>query len=102
MTESKIHDYLMTLLIVVCIVVATVVCGLGINIPTAYAENDDIVTRYEQTNVMSNLKGSTVGGKAFDAKDYPHNENGKPQVISFVEFCYSYYADKQSDYGLYI
>ena len=25
-----------------------------------------------------------------------------PQVISFVEFCYSYYAEKQSDYGLYI
>ena len=102
MTKSKTHEYLMTLLIVVCIVVATVVCGLGINIPTAYAESDDIVTRYEQTNVMSNLKGSTVGGKAFDVKDYPHNENGKPQIISFVEFCYSYYADKQSDYGLYI
>ncbi len=102
MTKSKLHEYLMTLLIVVCIVVATVVCGLNIIVPTAYAESDDIVTRYEQTNVMSNLKGSTVGGKAFDVKDYPHNENGKPQIISFVEFCYSYYADKQSDYGLYI
>lgn len=57
MTKPKIHDYLMTLLIVVCIVVATVVCGLGINIPTAYAESEDVQTRYEQTNVMSNLNG---------------------------------------------
>lgn len=103
MTKSKIHDYLMTLLIVVCIFVATVVCGLGINIPTAYADTDeDIQTRYEQTNVMSNLKGSTIAGKAFDVKDYPHNANAKPQIISFIEFCYSYYAEKQDDYGLYI
>ena len=102
MTKDKIHDYLMTLLIVACIVVATVVCGLGINIPTAYAESEDVQARYEQTNVMSNLNGSTVGGKAFDVKDYPHNANGKLQIISFVEFCYSYYADNQDDYGLYV
>lgn len=102
MTKSKIHDYLMTLLIVVCIVVATVVCGLNVSVPSAYADGDDIVTRYEQTNVMSNLKGSTIAGKEFDVKDYPHNANAKPQIISFVEFCYSYYAEKQDDYGLYI
>lgn len=102
MTKSKIHEYLMTLLIVVCIVVATVISGWSIP-PTAYADTDeDIQSRYEQTNVMSNLKGSTIGGKAFDVKDYPHNANAKPQIISFVEFCYSYYAEKQDDYGLYI
>ena len=102
MTKDKIHNTLMTLLIVVCIAVATVVYGLNVTVPTAYAESDDIQTRYEQTNVMSNLKGSTIGGKAFDVKDYPHNANAKPQIISFVEFCYSYYAEKQDDYGLYI
>ncbi len=102
MTKNKIHDYLMTLLIVVCIVVATVVCGWNITVPTAYAESEDIQSRYEQTNVINNLKGSTIGGKEFDIKDYPHNSNGAPQIISFVEFCYSYYADKQNDYGLYI
>ncbi len=102
MTKDKIHEYLMTLLIIACIVIATAVCGLNVNVPTAYAESEDIQTRYEQTNVMSNLKGSTVGGKAFDVKDYPHNANAKPQIISFVEFCYSYYEDKQDDYGLYV
>lgn len=102
MTKDKIHTALMTLLIVACIVIATVVCGLNVTVPTAYAESEDVQTRYEQTNVMSNLNGSTVGGKAFDVKDYPHNANAKPQIISFVEFCYSYYADRQDDYGLYI
>lgn len=102
MTKDKIHTALMTLLIVACIVIATVVCGLNVTVPNAYAESEDVQTRYEQTNVMSNLNGSTVGGKAFDVKDYPHNASGKPQIISFVEFCYSYYADRQDDYGLYV
>lgn len=70
---------------------------------SAFAATDDSVqTAYEQTNVLDNLKGSTIGGKEFDLKDYPHNSNGKPQIISFVEFCYSYYAEKQDDFGLYV
>ena len=84
---------------VLCVVV--VLCGQG-NL-SAFADSTDSVQQvYESTNILNNLKGSTIGGKEFDLKDYPHNSNGKPQVISFVEFCYSYYAEKQSDYGLYI
>lgn len=89
----------MTLLLIACVIVATAVRGRGIL--TVSAESDAVQYRYEQTNVMTDLRESTFGGKAFDITDYPHNEHGKPQVISFVEFCYSYYADKQSDYGLY-
>ena len=62
----------------------------------------DVQTAYENTNVLDNLEGSTIGGKEFDIADYPHNDSGVPQIISFVEFCYSYYADRQADYGLYI
>ncbi len=102
MTKPKIHNTLMTMLITVCIFVATWLSGWNFNVSTAYAESDDVQRAYEQTNVMSNLKGSTIAGKPFDVKDFPHNANAKPQIISFVEFCYSYYADKQSDYGLYI
>ena len=68
---------------------------------SAYASTD-IQTAYENTDVLENLEGATIGGKTFDLADYPHNSDGKPQIISFVEFCYSYYADKQSDYGLYV
>lgn len=62
----------------------------------------DVQTAYENTNVLDNLEGSTIGGKTFDIADYPHSDSGKPQIISLVEFCYSYYADRQSDYGLYV
>ena len=62
----------------------------------------DVQTAYENTNVLDNLEGSTIGGKEFNIADYPHNDSGKPQIISLVEFCYSYYADRQADYGLYI
>lgn len=57
---------------------------------------------FEERNVLDDLTGGTVGGKKFSLADYPHNSDGKPQIISFTEFCYSYYAEKQGDYGLYV
>ena len=70
---------------------------------SAFADSaDSVQANYESTNVLDNLNGSTIGGKQFDISDYPHNENGQPQVISLTEFCYSYYADNQGDYGLYV
>lgn len=85
---------------VLCVV--TVICGQGNLSASADTGTDSVQATYESTNVLHNLKGATIGGKEFDLKDYPHNSGGKPQVISFVEFCYSYYAEKQADYGLYI
>ena len=84
---------------VLCI--ATVFCGQVTLSASADTENS-VQANYESTNVLNNLKGSVIGGKEFDLADYPHNSKGKPQIISFVEFCYSYYAEKQADYGLYI
>jgi len=79
----------------------TVICGWGNS--SVYASADESVQEtFEQTNVLSDLNGSTIAGKEFDISDYPHDSSGKFQIISFVEFCYSYYADKQSDYGLYV
>lgn len=37
----------------------------------------------------------------FELSDYPFDENGKPQLISFTEYCYSFYSNKQQHYGLY-
>ena len=87
------------LISVLCVV--TVICGQG-NLSASADTADSVQAVYESTNVLNNLKGSTIGGKEFDLADYPHNSSGKPQVISFVEFCYSYYAEKQADYGLYV
>lgn len=59
-------------------------------------------TDYSQTNVLDDLKSSTVNGEPFDIKDYPYNESGSIQIINFVEYCYSYKANMQDNYGLYI
>lgn len=59
-------------------------------------------TAYEQSNVLDDLKGSTVNGKEFDLVDYPYDDTGKPQVISFIEFGYSCYSNMQYDFGLYV
>ena len=32
-------------------------------------------------DVLENLEGATIGGKTFDLADYPHNSDGKPQMI---------------------
>lgn len=57
---------------------------------------------YEQTDVLDDLSGAVIGGKPFDVRDYPFDERGKPQIVAFAEYGYSFYADNQSDYGLYV
>ena len=56
---------------------------------------------YEQTDVLEDLSGAVIGGKPFDVRDYPFDEHGKPQIVAFAEYGYSFYADNQGDYGLY-
>lgn len=70
-----------------------------ISFPVAFAED---APGYEATNVLDDLTGATVGGQAFDISDYPFNERGKPQIVAFAEYGYSFYADNQDDYGLYV
>lgn len=61
----------------------------------------DTVT-YEQTNVMDDLKGSTIDGKPFSLTEYSFNAFKETEMISFVEYCYSFYENKQDSYGFYI
>lgn len=99
MTIRSIKVIIAALLFAVLVCFGVVMGGQGFL--SAFAATD-VQTAYENTNVLDNLDGATIGGKAFDIADYPHNDEGRPQVISLVEFCYSYYADKQGDFGLYV
>ena len=83
------------------VVIAVSALVFPTSIPLASAA-ETVVSAYEEQNIMQDLEGSTVGGKTFDVKDYPRNTFGHPQIIHFVEFCYSYDAEKQSDFGLYV
>ena len=56
---------------------------------------------YEQTNVLDDLKKATVNGEPFNLTKYNFDESKPTQIISFVEYCYSFYSEKQDNFGLY-
>lgn len=60
----------------------------------------DSVPAIEQTNVLDDLMGSTLGGVPFDLLKYPFTKEGALQIVSLVEFGYS--TRDLSDYGLYV
>lgn len=70
-------------------------------LPGVFAKADTVLT-YEQTNVMDDLKQSTIEGKPFSLTDYSFNAFKETEVLSFVEYCYSFYENMQDSYGLYI
>ena len=52
---------------------------------------------YEQTNVLDDLKKSTIGDQPFDLSTYNFDESKETKVLSFVEYCYSFYSAKQEN-----
>ncbi len=84
----------------VAAVVMVLVTLFGVFSTTAYAAGNG--SSFDQTKVLDDLLPATVGGKPFDIRDYPFDENGEVQVISFIEYCYSYKANQRDNYGLYV
>ena len=80
--------------------VMVLVTLLGVFSTTAYAAGNG--SSFHDTNVLDDLLSSTVNGKPFDVRDYPFDETGEVQVISLIEYCYSYKANQRDNYGLYI
>jgi hypothetical protein len=74
----------------------------GVFPATLSVQADTAALTYEQTNVMDDLKGSTINGKEFSLNDYGFSALKETQVISFVEYCYSFYENLQDNYGLYV
>ena len=80
--------------------VMVLVILFGVFSTTAYAAGNG--SSFDNTKVLDDLLPATVGGKPFDIRDYPFDENGEVQVISFIEYCYSYKANQRDNYGLYV
>lgn len=60
------------------------------------------LTGFDSTNVLDDLEGSTIAGKEFSLADYAPNTYTKTDVILLAEYCYGYYENMRSDYGLYV
>ena len=74
---------------------------LTIQIPSiCYAADGDY--SFQNTDVLDDLKASTIDGEPFDIKDYPYRQNGNLQLINMVEYCYSFRVNQIAQYGLYL
>ena len=67
----------------------------GIFPATISVSAEESVATYEQTNVMDDLKGSVINGKEFSLTDYNFDAFKETKVLSFVEYCYSFYQNMQ-------
>lgn len=65
----------------------------------AHAEN---AAEFEKTNVLDDLMESEIDGEPFSLEKYAFDKRKETQVFSFAEFCYSFYENRQADYGLYL
>ncbi len=58
--------------------------------------------KFETQNVMVDLEGSVINDATFNISDYPLNEKGEMQILTFLEYCYSYRTSLQNNYALYV
>lgn len=65
------------------------------------AAASDVVSQYESSNVLDDLQGMTIDGEKFDITEYYFDKGKNLQLLSFVEFGYSFIGN-QEDYGLYV
>lgn len=64
----------------------------------AYAEENSL----DDTDVMDDLRDSTIGGKLFDVSEYGPDPLLSTTVLYLAESCYSYDAALRENYGLYL
>lgn len=94
--KSKILLYAVVLVLLFCTLFTA-----GQNIVYA-AESGN---KFDSTNVLDDLRSSTVDGKPFNLNKYPFDSTGQiksPAIINFVEYCYSFKANMQGNFGLYV
>lgn len=66
---------------------------------TASAES---VMEFEQNGVLKDLENSLINGEEFSLKNYNFDTTKNTQVISFLEYSYSFYESLQGNFGLYV
>lgn len=72
------------------------------NTATAFAEETEKELEFDYTDVLDDLTSSSENGEQFNFIDYPYNENGRVQLITLAEYCYSYAANMRDNYALYL
>jgi hypothetical protein len=68
---------------------------------TACADTS-VTSAIDTSDVLDDLNRSTINGKPFALSDYGKSSDKDTQVLTFVEYCFSYYANAQDNYALYV
>lgn len=79
------------------IVVVTVMSG-----QVRLSAHAETANEFDKTDVLDDLEAATIDGKAFSLEDYAFNEKEQTTVLLLAEYCYSFYENKQGNYGLYL
>lgn len=66
-----------------------------------YTARAESVAEFELNNVLDDLKNSRINGEEFTLKNYNFDATKKTQVISFLEYGYSFYKNLHGNFGLY-
>ena len=66
-----------------------------------YTARAESVAEFELRNVLDDLENSYINGEDFSLKNYNFDATKKTQVISFLEYGYSFYKNLQGNFGLY-
>lgn len=86
---------LIAILFLSILIIMTGVC------PT-YVRADNTAPKFDETNVLYDLEDMTLDGKKFSLEEYNFDTKKDTQILSFVEYCYSFYEEKQDDFGFYV
>lgn len=63
---------------------------------------DDSSVKFDESNVLDDLEDMTLDGKKFSLEEYNFDTKKDTQILTFVEYCYSFYEEKQNDFGFYV
>ncbi len=94
LTKNKILS-LIAILFLSILIIMTGVC------PT-FVRADDSAVKFDESNVLDDLEDMTLDGKKFSLEEYNFDTKKDTQILSFVEYCYSFYEEKQDDFGFYV
>lgn len=93
--------------IIACLAAAFVLCmaafsSMLVSRVPAFAAESGLSDKFDATNVLDDLEGSTIEGKQIDLKSYLNTLGKDTEVLSLMEFCYAADPDFQKDFGLYL
>lgn len=97
--KAVIHKILHFIAVAVLSVISAIGGQVNLFALPVYAEE---TVKFDETYVMDDLSGATINGKTFNISDYSFNEKRNTGVVMFTEYCYSFYSNKQDNFGLYL